>query len=763
MKKERKIEPTQTSSRWILKRSNGLIAFSSFLLILVLSFMRLPIVEMMDLKAYDLSLISRGSQKVHPNITIAVIDEKSLDAEGRWPWPRSYMANLINLLGEDGARVIGFDVGFFEPEKNPIVDFIGQLDQRLYHLKIKDSGIDQLILETRKAADTDQILADAIKHTPSDVVLGYFFHMSDPGLDPVPNEADIQKRLRALKTSRYTKVRFKNTGQETPSFFNALVPEVNLDLFMDATPYSGYFNTAADSDGVVRRLPLAIQCRQQRFPPLSLLCSWLYLDRPELHINMDEYGVRTLSLGNKEIPTDEFGQLLINYPGPAGSFPVYSITDILHKNIKPGTFKNKIVLVGVSASGLNDNRTTPFGPDHPGVEIHAAAISNILNNIFLTRSKWALLFDIAAVMAVILTLAIAIPRLSALAGFGFATLILGLQVLGTQLVFLKLNIWINMIYPMLAVIFTYVPLTVNGYFTETRERKKIKKIFSQYASADMIEEIVKEPGKLKLGGEEKNITVMFSDLANFTNISEKRTPSEVVDVMSHYFTEMTDYVFSHKGTLTEYVGDELMALYGAPLYQEDHAQNACKTALAMQAHLNEHRKHATRTGQPELHARIGINTGEMLVGNLGSDYRFSYGALGDNVNLASRLEGLNKIYGTKIIVGNQTYQQVKGLFRFRKLGDVKVKGRQTPERVFELIGNMDDKLSDMQTTALACYEAGYNAYLIQDWPEAIKQFEDGLKALPYDTSFEVMLHRCSMYSKRPPIEDWDGVFLERRK
>ncbi len=746
-----------------VKRSYSLITLFCFLTVISLSFLQLPIVELIDFKAFDLRFLSRKVQPVHPDVAIAVIDEKSLDAEGRWPWPRSRMARLVDCLSDAGARVVGFDVGFFESEENPVADFIHELDHHLEKLNVIDKDLDQLIFETGKKTDRDQILADAVRQSSSDVVLGYFFHMPDPGNNLQFDEADVLDRINVLSPSKYTKIRFKNSLFEETPFFTALAPEGNLDLLTDATPYSGYFNMAADSDGVVRWLPLIIQCRQDLFPPLSLLAAWLYLGRPDLHINVDEYGVKNLFLGETRIPTDEYGQLLISYPGPSGTFPVYSATDILQGSLKHGIFKDKVVIVGVTATGLNDNRTTPFGPDYPGVEIHAAAVSSILTGQFLTKSQWTLVFDLVAVAFITLIMGFAIPRLNAMAGFGFTAILFTIQVVGSQLVFLKLNIWINVVYPLLGVIITYTLLTLNRYFSETRERRKIKNIFSRYASAELIEEIVKEPEKLKLGGEVKIITVLFCDLANFTNISENRTPNQVVGIMSNYFKEMTDHVYNFKGTLKEYVGDELMALFGAPLYQEEHALNACRTALAMQHHLKQKRKTARESASPLLNARVGVNTGEMLVGNLGSEYRFSYGALGDNVNLGSRLEGLNKIYGTKIIIGEKTHGQVKDHFLVRELGSVRVKGRQAPERVFELIGSQDKKLPEAHAFALKSYAEGYKLYLDQEWLKAIEQFKAGHKARPGDKSFEVMIQRCGMYNRIGAMKNWDGVFVERRK
>jgi adenylate cyclase len=309
----------------------------------------------------------------------------------------------------------------------------------------------------------------------------------------------------------------------------------------------------------------------------------------------------------------------------------------------------------------------------------------------------------------------------------------------------------------------YSSLTVFHYFTEERRRKEIKSAFSRYVSDNVIDEMLNNPDQLKLGGEEKEISVLFCDLIGFTTYAETYTPNAMITILSEYFNEMTEQIFNHEGLLKEYVGDEIMAIFGAPLEQEDHAKRACLTALDMQNRLLKMQQIWLDMDRPALKARAGVNTGVMLVGNVGSKYRFSYGALGDPVNLGSRLEGLNKIYGTDILIGEETARLVKDSFLLREIDYVRVKGKEKPVRVYELLGNKDFSLPSEKEEAFQIYSAGLEAYRSRRWKDAIDLFERGQKFYSDDKTFEVMAQRSRLCQKTPPGDEWDGVFIERRK
>ena len=419
--------------------------------------------------------------------------------------------------------------------------------------------------------------------------------------------------------------------------------------------------------------------------------------------------------------------------------------------------------MGATAEGIYDSRNTPFSTVHPGLEVHANIAEDILSQSYLNIPKRADIYNLIAIMAIGILVGMVLPRLNALKGALFAVLLFGIYIVANSWLFSSTGVWLNMVYPLLALLLTYGGITVYRYFTEERQRKAIKSTFNRYASRRVIEQMLDNPDQLKLGGEVRQITVLFCDLAGFTSYSEIYTPNAMIDILGEYFNEMTEKVFAYEGLLKEYVGDELMAIFGAPLTQEDHAQKACLTALAMKDRLQTLRQIWAELDRPQLTARTGVNSGHMLVGNIGSKYRFSYGALGDDVNLGSRLEGLNKQYGTEILIGENTADLVKEHFRIRKMDYVRVKGKEKPVRVYELLGVAGIQFSEEKEHQLQMYTEGFEAYQSQKWAEAFEIFQAGQKLYPRDKSFQTMSIRCRIFRDDPPKGEWDGAFRERRK
>jgi adenylate cyclase len=739
------------------------ITVAVILLVALLFLTGTPILDMIELKTYDLRFRSRGRLEPSPAVVLAVVDEKSLETEGRWPWPRSRLAALVDTLSRDGARVIGFDIGFLEPDENSQLGLVNQLAQEVHALDIKNAKLADFIAANRKHADNDLALANAIRNSTAAVVLGYFFHMSVADLDRPLEPGQIARQLERISASRYPLVIYKDPNLKVAPFTRAYAPQSNLEMLTRAASSSGYYNVTTDPDGVVRWMPLILQCGEDIFPPLSVSCAWLYLGRPQLLVKVALYGVEGIQLGGLFIPTDESGQLLVNYLGPPRTFPHFSISDILRGKLPAGTFKDKIVLVGATAMGTHDLRSTPLSPVYPGVEVHATVIDNILTQDFMTKPKWSAVYDLLAIIVLGILTGIALPRMGAVKGLALAAGLFALHILASRWLFVTSRVWLNMVYPLLVLSANYTALTAYHYVTEERERKKIKGAFGQYVAPIVIEEMLKEPERLKLGGEEKVLTVLFSDLAGFTSYSERYRPHEMVNILSDYFSNMTEHIFAHQGTLKEYVGDELMAIFGAPLEQEDHAHRACAAALAMRDRLHALRTDWATIGRPALRARTGVNSGPMLVGNLGSRYRFAYGALGDQVNLGSRLEGLNKQYGTEVIVGENTARLVEGSFVLRELDLVRVVGRAQCVRIYELVAASAAELPTEKQRALSAYAAGFDAYCRQHWKEALSLFNESLALQPEDGPSRVMVERCQIYLASPPPEDWDCVFEHVKK
>jgi adenylate cyclase len=723
----------------------------------------ISILDLIELKTYDLRFLSRGHLRPSPAVVMALIDEKSLDTEGRWPWPRSKLARLVDILSQDGAKVIGFDIGFLEPDENSQLGFIDQFDQKVDALDIKNAILADFINESKKQADNDLALANAIRNSSAPVVLGYFFHMNEADLNYRIEETEIEQQLDRISASRYPFITYEDPEMETAPFIRAYAPESNLEIFTNSADASGFFTVAADQDGVVRWMPLIIECAMDIFPPLTIACAWLYLDRPQLMVNVAHYGVEGIQMGKRFIPTDENGQLLINYLGPPKTFPHFSISDILSGKLAKGTFKDKLVLVGATAMGTHDLRSTPFSPLYPGVEIHATVIDNILTQNFITKPRWSMIFDLLVIILLGTLTGIALPRTSAMKGLFIASGLFILHIFIARWLFVNSRVWLNIVYPLMVLAITYTAVTVYRYVTEERERKKIKETFRQYLPPLVIEEMLKDPGRLKLGGEEKVLTVLFSDLERFTGYSERYAPHEMINFLSDYFEEMSKLIFAYWGTLNEYVGDELMATFGAPLEQPDHAQRACAAALAMQEQLHALRIDWAKVGRPPLRARTGINSGPMLVGNLGCRYRFAYGVLGDQVNLGSRLEGLNKVYKTEILIGENTARLVEGSFLLREIDMVRVVGRQQTVRIYELLAKSGASLPGNKEQALSFYRDGLEAYRKKFWDEAPGLFKKSLSLCPEDGPSRTMAERCQIYQETPPPEEWDGVFEMKTK
>jgi adenylate cyclase len=534
-------------------------------------------------------------------------------------------------------------------------------------------------------------------------------------------------------------------------------------LLTDAAAASGFFSVATDADGTVRWMPLVIQGGGELFPSLSVQCAWQHLGAPQLAVRVGETGVNGVQIGDRFMPTDESGQMLINYRGPPHTFPHYSISDILQGRIPEGTFLNKIVVVGATAIGIGDIRSTPFGHVFPGPEVHANVIDNMLAGDFIERPHWSGIFDVLAILVIGMLVGTVLPRTSAIKGFIFIVVVFATYVSITHFLFVKERVWLNMVYPIFALAATYTILTVYRYVVEERERIRIKNTFKQYVSADVIEDVLKDPEHLRVGGQERLLTVLFSDLAGFTAFSEHHTPSEVIDILSEYHDRMTERLFEYQGTLIGYIGDELIALFGAPVAQPDQAARACRAALAMLAQRNALGDAWVKMGRPRLRARTGINTGTMLVGNIGSKYRFTYSVLGDAVNLASRLEQINKVYGTDIIVGDDTAKLVLGVFVMRRLDVVRVVGRTQPLAIHELIAEAGTPLPPEYTKFLARYALALDTYLARRFDHALELFVECEAMRAADVASRVMAERCRRYLATPPPPGWDGSFEHRTK
>jgi adenylate cyclase len=734
------------------------LAVVTILLVATLSLWGVPILDLIELRTYDMRLRSRGSVPTSPSVVLAMVDEKSLDAEGRWPWPRSKLAALVDQLSADGARVIAFDIGFLEPDESSGLEMLDRLRATMATLGLATPKLDRFLGQTRQEADNDRVLAQAIRESRAPVVLGDFFHMRRSDLNYEIDQQEIARRLELISDSQYPMVSFSGPVGESSGLLTAYAPETNLPSLVEAADASGYFNVKLDPDGVVRWMPLVIQAGDALFPPVSVLAAWYSLDQPPLTVSVGPRGVEGIRMGERTIPTDEKGSLLVNYLGPPQTIPHVSISDVLGGHVPRGTFRDRIVLVGASATGIYDARSTPFDPVYPGAEIHATVIENILTGKFVSRPGWSALYDLAAIVVLTALVAVVLPRVGALAGLLFTAGLFAAYLVATREAFVRFGVWLDDVYPLLAVVTAYTLLTVHHYLMEQRERRKIHNAFGRYVSPVVIDRMLEDPTRLRLGGEQKVLTVLFSDLQGFTAYSERYSPREMIELLSEYYARMTERIFAREGMLKEYVGDELMAIFGAPIERSDHAIRACAAALDMRAHRRIMTEEWVASGRPPIVARTGINSGPMLVGNLGSEYRFSYGVLGDDVNLGSRLEGLNKQYGTEILIGDKTAELVGAAFRLREVDAVRVVGKKQPTRIYELLAAAETPLPEDLEVLLRDYAAALAAYREQGWPEAVRLLEKVLAQRPDDGPSRVLLGRCRVFAESPPPAEWDGVF-----
>lgn len=715
----------------------------------------IPFLDIMELKTVDLRFSTRGALSPGPEVVMAVIDEKSLKAEGKWIWPRSKMVELVNKLSQNGAKVVGFDIGFLEPDDLRIVETINAIQQKSKTFNIQSRPLEDYLEDLKLQSDSDKQLAEAIKNSDARVVLGYFFHM-DAGGAGDDDPAAIQTREKNIRGSRYQFARYISAAAQYVPLIEAQMPESNINVISDAAKYAGYFNMLPDPDGVIRWIPAVFKFNQSLYAPLSLVSIGAYFDEP-ISVSVAEHGVTHVAVGNRSIPTDELGRILINYRGPAKTFPHVSITDILHDNVPEGFFKNKIVLVGPTAMGIFDLRVTPFGTVFPGLEIHANVVDSILQNDFLQKPAWSAIFDIAAMLTAGLLLGIFLPRFGVVPGALLSGALFGGYIVLCQYLFSLKGLILNLVYPLLVVLIIYVAITAYRYLSEAKQKRFIKDAFSTYLAPSVVSQLIQSPDKLVLGGEKRVITALFSDVQGFTSISEKLTPHELVELLNEFLTEMTDVILDHEGTVDKFVGDAIIAFFGAPNPLVNQAEVACRACVDMQKRLARLRAKWETEHRPELKMRIGMCTGPAVVGNMGSKSRMDYTMMGDTVNTAARLEGVNKVYGTFTMVAATTFDKVGDGVVGREIDAIIVFGKKEPVKVYELVGYPEDIDQQLRTT-LDSYAQGLNAYRQQDWNRAIIFFNQALETTPNDGPSQTLLARCNQYKLDPPAADWNGAF-----
>ena len=757
----------------ILKPNNFLIFVAATFLVFFFSFFAGNVAGRLELLIQDIFYAKRGEIKPSGKVVIAAIDEKSIDMLGKWPWPRNIMADLVDSLTNYGVKVIGFDVVFSSPDNSSGTNRLLSLEKSLEDAGIKGRELTELLDLAVKESDNDKRLHDALKKSRK-AVLGYFFHFSKEGIEHL-SEEEMESYLNIVKKSRYSGIKKEPfVSLKDIPLIQAQAVEASIEKISAATKRAGYFNFIPESDGSVRKVPLIVKYRDlvelegeddYLFPPLSLTMLRKYL-KSAIIFWIGEDGVEKVALMGREtrvIPTNSKGEMWINYYGPKKMFAHYSAVDILRGEVPPELLKDKIVIVGATATAIEDIRFTPFDTYFPGVEIHATIIDNILNGKFLAEpslSSW--LIEVVTVIAIGLILLVSVPRLNAVAGGGIA---IGLTavIFGSHYVFFsEYRIVLNTVPPLLETVLVYASLGIYRFITEEREKLFIQSAFGQYLSPQVIDEIIKDPAKLQLGGSRRELTVIFSDLADFSRIAESMNPEELVPFLNGYLSRMSTVIQQYDGTLDKYEGDAIMAFFGAPLHYADHAARCCLAALEMQDELRKMRIEWEKEGKPAMNMRIGINSGMMAVGNFGSKTRMAYTIMGDSVNLASRLEGANKQYATQSMISSYTYELCKDIVEVRELDTLRVVGKKEIVTVYELLCKKGGLKPEKQKI-LSLYKDGRAYYMAREWQNAINKFGEILDTDINDGPALTYMERCMDFKQRPPDKNWDGTYIMKDK
>ncbi len=693
-----------------------------------------------DIRAMDFRLLQRGRIDPGNEVVIVAVDDDSVTRVGRWPWPRTIFAQLIDRIAAERPLAIGVDVTFSEPSS---------FDESSGR-NAKPNGVTPEAWETVQAALRlqDEALVESIRRAKR-VVLGYFVQR---GLGQ-PTQVDPH-------VSTYNLVQGKDGGRGVLEIPNAEQAHAGLPKMTTAAHGLGYFNVIPDDgDGFVRRLPLAIRYGDTFIQPLSLATLRAALGDPMLRLRLNPFGAEAAQLASVQIPLAEDGQLLINYRGPSHTFRHVPAVDVLDGRAAPDALAGKIVLIGVTATAVADVRVTAFSEIFPGVEIHANVIDNILRGDFIRQPRWLVAVDIGAILLFSLFLGFVLSRLRGARGAIAAIAALALYLVGSQHIFVRYGLPLSLVYPILAIVGTYTGIVLFQYVIEEREKRKVRRALALYLSPSMAELVSAHPERLALGGEKRDLTVFFSDIRGFTSMSEKLAPEELVELLNQYLGAMTDIIFEYDGMLDKYIGDAVMAVWGAPLAQPDHARRACLATIAMTRKLDELNRGWQQRGWPRLDIGCGLNTGPMVFGNMGSSQHLALTVMGDNVNLGSRLEGTNKMYGTRIIASESTVQAAGDVIVARELDLVRVKGRHEPVRMFEVLGAADDR-ARLQARA-DDFERALRAYRQRRWDEAEAMFE--AMANEGDAPAALYAERCRTFAIDPPGDDWNGVTVLESK
>ena len=664
---------------------------------------------------------ARDGAKIE-EIVIVDIDNRSLNKMGRFhQWPRDYYAEITNYLTESGALAIGFDILFMERDIDRVVDSL-------------------LVKSTRNAQNVFHALSFS-KAEPD----AFLYKMESP-----------PEGLNYEKFSFHFSANIQNSFPLAERFDGKFI-----DLY-NASQKLGFANYQPSNDSVIRKMPLFMNFAGRLYPSLSLAMVLYLFDiqqdqiaiKPGESVQLNIQTEQGTSLLN--IPIDDKGQMLINYSGTYQTFRYISFYDVYTRRVPPEFFTDKIVLIGASAPGLQDIRTVPFQQVFPGVEIHANIIYNILNQDFIHQKSKSISCLILVLLCLIIAIISSFSKM--LINIPFLLIVAVGFIYATFYAFSVNDLWIENVRPFIGIVMSQVAVLGYKYFSEMKDKKRIKSMFQNYVSPSVVNELLHNPDMLKLGGERKIATSFFSDIKNFTTCSENLEPEKLVAYLNEYLSALTDIILKYEGYLDKYEGDAIVAVFGIPVDQPDHALRACLAAIDIQDRLIRLRKRWKKQGKPLFETRIGINSGPMIAGNIGGKNRFDYTAIGDSVNLASRLEGVNKVYETSIIISEATFRNVFKHIWCRELDFIRVKGKSKPVRIYEIIDRKNTELGNVQKAYLEYYLKGLENYRNRELAIAQNYFQKALSIYPVDGPSSEFIRRCKYFTEKPLPENWDGVF-----
>ena len=741
-----------------LQRIVRLVLSALILLVILLDtsgLYKYPFIKQLENWTYDARLNFTRPNTIDDRIVILDIDENSLAEVGRWPWGRDKLARIVdNLFDHYEVDVVGFDIVFAEKDESSGLEKFEQLANTTLR---GDEDYLQALAEIRPSLMHDKIFAKSL--LGKNVVLGYYFKTKlqegESGatglLPPALTRMDVQwsERLPINKAAGYGG---------------------NIEILQTSAPSGGYFdNPFVDADGVFRRVPLVQSYEGYLFASLALATTQAHLDADGIELSIETEGTRggkeyyaleTINLNNYRIPVDATGAVFVPYRGRQGSFPYVSIHEVLYRKANPLALKDKIVLIGTSAPGLLDLRSTPVQNIYPGVEVHANIISGILDGRIKHKPAWTVGYEVVLLVIIAVAMALLLPLVSPLLAATGTLGITGLVVAGTFLAWNN-NLILPMASPLLLILLMFMLHMSYGFFIESRGKRQLANLFGHYIPPELVDEMSESPEEYSLEGENREMTVLFSDVRGFTSISEGMDPKQLTQLMNALLTPMTRVIHKNRGTIDKYMGDAIMAFWGAPLANSEHARHALYAAMEMMQELKVMQADFRERGWPEVNIGIGLNTGDMNVGNMGSEFRMAYTVLGDAVNLGSRLEGLTKEYGVNIIVSESTRAAIPE-FVFRELDLVRVKGKNEPVAIFEPVGHKND-LEKSVTSEISEYRKALMNFRAQSWDKAELDFFNLSRSYPERALYQVYMERIAIYRQDPPGDGWDGVFTHTTK